>query len=491
MISLSLATLDDVHADVGRPAYARADLSAGILHFGIGNFHRAHQAMYLDRLFSAGIARDWAIVGAGVFEGERILRDTLAQQDWLTTLVEQSAEASEARVLGSIVDFVEPANAAATIARMVQSDIRIVSLTITEGGYFLDAAGAFDPTHTAIQDDAASPDTPKTVFGMILAALRARREAGALPFTIMSCDNIPHNGAVTRETLTGLARLSDPAFADWIAASVAFPNSMVDRITPATSDRERDIVVEEYGIIDGWPVFCEDFTQWVLEDNFPLGRPPFEEVGVQFVENVAPFELMKLRILNGGHAAIAYPAALMDIHFVHDAMAHPVIRDYLRALHVREIIPTVPPVPGIDLFEYADRVTRRFANPKIADTIPRLCHDGSNRQPKFILPTLRDALAAGSAMECLALESALWCRYCAGTTASGASIPPNDPDWDLLSKTAIAARHTPRVWLELEGVYGDLSANAELVERFGFWLSRIWRDGPEEAIRAWIASVDA
>ncbi len=491
MTRLSLDTLDALPAHVGRPCYARADLSAGIVHFGIGNFHRAHQAAYLDRLMSAGKAQDWAIVGAGVFEGERRLRDTLAAQDWLTTLVEQSAESSEAKVIGSMVDFIEPADAAAIIARMVQPDIRIVSLTITEGGYFLDARGHFDPAHSAIRADAATPDTPGTVFGMILAALRARREAGTPPFTVMSCDNIPHNGMVTRETLTGLARLSDPAFAEWVTDAVAFPNSMVDRITPATSDRERAIVAGDYGIEDGWPVFCEDFTQWVLEDHFPSGRPPFEEVGAQFVDDVAPFELMKLRILNGGHAAIAYPAALMDIHFVHDAMADPVIRAYLRALHRHEIIPTVPPVPGIDLAGYADRVERRFANPKIADTIPRLCHDGSNRQPKFILPTLRDALEAEGNIDGLALESAFWCRYCAGTTASGAIIAPNDPDWARLSETATAARKTPHIWLDMDGVYGDLATNARFVERFAFWLDTVWQQGPRDAIRTWLSMTGA
>lgn len=485
-VTLSLSTLSDLPETVGRPTYARADITAGILHFGVGNFHRAHQAMYLDKLFNAGESRDWALVGAGVFEGEKKGRDILAAQDWLTTLVEQEADHSEAHVLGSMVDFVEPANGPAIIARMAQPDIRIVSTTITEGGYFLDSNDKFDPTHPAIAADAADPANPKTVFGLILAGLRARQAAGLAPFTIMSCDNIPHNGAVMRGTLTGLARLSDPDFADWIAENVAFPNGMVDRITPATTDRERAILADDFGVADGWPVFCEGFTQWVLEDHFPLGRPAFEKVGVQFVEDVAPFELMKLRILNGGHAVIAYPGGLMDIEYVHEAMEHPLIRAFLRKIESKEIIPTVPPVPDTDLNGYFDLIERRFSNPKIGDTVRRLCLDGSNRQPKFIVPTLRDALGQGGQIDGLALESALWCRYCAGVSDSGAEIAPNDPNWDSLQRTALEARTTPQAWLAQKTIYGDLADDSRLSEAFARWLKQLWADGTEATLQAYL-----
>ncbi|NDV01597.1 mannitol dehydrogenase family protein [Pseudoroseicyclus tamaricis] len=487
-VKLSLSTLDALPGEVSRPAYARADLSAGILHFGVGNFHRAHQAMYLDRLFNAGQSRDWAIVGAGVFAGEQKGRAVLQEQDWLTTLVEQEADASEARVIGSMVEFVEPADSAAIIARMAEPDIRIVSLTITEGGYFLDSDDNFDPTHPDIAADAATPEQPKTVFGMILAGLRARRDKGLAPFTVMCCDNIPHNGAVTRRTLTGLARLSDAAFAQWVEENVAFPNGMVDRITPGTGDRERRILAEDFGVEDGWPVFCEGFVQWVLEDDFPLGRPAFEEVGVQFVPDVAPFELMKLRILNGGHATIAYPGGLMDIHFVHEAMENDLIRAFLRKLEEEEIIPMVPPVPDTDLHEYFDLIETRFSNPKIGDTIRRLCLDGSNRQPKFIVPTLRDALKQGGSIEGLALESALWCRYCAGTTDSGAEIAPNDPAWDRLVPWALEAKERPEAWLEMKGIYGELGADPRFAEAFARWLRHLWAEGTEATLRAYLGS---
>ncbi len=485
-VKLSLANLDALPEGVGRPAYARADLSAGILHFGVGNFHRAHQAMYLDKLMSMGKAQDWALVGAGVFEGEKKGRAVLEAQDWLTTLVEQEANHSEARVLGSMIDFVEPADAPAIIARMAQDDIRIVSMTITEGGYFLDSSDRFDPTHPAMVADAKNPGAPVTVFGMILQGLRARREAGLPPFTVMCCDNIPHNGTVTRNTLTGLARMSDPEFADWIVANVSFPNSMVDRITPATTDRERKILADDFGVEDGWPVFCEGFTQWVLEDDFPLGRPPFEEAGAQFVPDVAPFELMKLRILNGGHATIAYPAGLMDIHFVHEAMENDLVRAFLRKLEETEIMPNVPPVPDTDLADYFDLIERRFSNPKIGDTVRRLCLDGSNRQPKFIVPTLRDALKGGGPVDGLALESALWCRYCAGTTDSGAVIEPNDPNWDALVPVALAARERPQAWLEQKAIYGDLGNDPRFAGPFACWLESLWTKGTAETLRNYL-----
>ncbi|MCW1933853.1 mannitol dehydrogenase family protein [Pararhodobacter zhoushanensis] len=481
-VPLSQATLTTLPESVAAPGYDRAALTPGILHFGVGNFHRAHQAMYLDRLFAQGQSLDWALVGAGVFEGEKKGRAVLQAQDWLTTLVEQEADHSTARVLGSMIDYLEPADAPAIIARMAQADIRIVSLTITEGGYFLDAQDRFDPTHPAIVADAASPEAPKTAFGMMIAALKARRAAGIPPFTVMCCDNIPHNGVVTKNALCGLARLSDPAFADWIADNVAFPNAMVDRITPATGDRERAILAQDFGVTDGWPVFCEGFTQWVLEDNFPLGRPKLEAVGAQFVDDVAPFELMKLRILNGGHAVIAYPAGLMDIHFVHEAMEHPLIRAFLRKIEETEIMPQVPPVPDTDLPAYVALIERRFSNPKIGDTVRRLCLDGSNRQPKFIIPTLRDALKNGGAYSGLALECALWARYCAGVTDTGVPIDPNDPNWDRLVPVAQQARRRPQAWLEQDAIYGDLAGHAGFAAQFAHWLHMLWQDGTAKTL---------
>jgi mannitol 2-dehydrogenase len=304
----------------------------------------------------------------------------------------------------------------------------------------------------------------------------------------MSCDNLPGNGHVTADAVAGLVGLIDRDDASWIREAVAFPNGMVDRITPATSERERQSLRDDFGIEDSRPVFCEDFRQWVLEDRFPAGRPRLEEVGVQFVADVAPFELMKIRILNGGHAAIAYPAGLLDIHFVHEAMQDAQIAGFLSALLDDEVIPVVPPVPDTDLTDYKRTIERRFANPKIGDTIRRLCLDGSNRQPKFILPTLRDALQAGRSIEGLALVSALWCRYCYGETESGRPIAPNDPSWPRLNAEAQRARFTPDAWLQMRDIYGNLPNDQRFRDAFCRALQGIWQAGTRASIDAFLAS---
>lgn len=486
-IKLCEAALDAIGARAAVPAYDRSRLTAGILHFGVGNFHRAHQAVYLDDLFNLGRDHDWAIVGAGVMAFDARMRDLLVGQDFLTTVVEQEAEHSAARVTGPMIDFLAPGDRAGILARLSEPAIRIVSLTITEGGYFIDpATGRFNPEHPAIAADARSPGDPQTVFGLIVEGLRLRRDAGAGPFTVMSCDNIPHNGAVARNAVIGLANLTDAGLAAWIASEVTFPNGMVDRITPATGEREKQICAREYGIADEWPAFCEGFRQWVLEDKFCAGRPGLEHAGVQFVEDVTPYEHMKIRILNGGHAIIAYPAGLMDIHFVHEAMENDLVRAFLAKVEQEEIIPVLPPVPGIELGAYFATVCRRFANPKIGDTIRRLCLDGSNRQPKFIVPSVADNLAAGGPIEGLALESALWCRYCHGTTDSGQPIEANDPNWSRLQARARLAKSDPSAWLAMGDIYGEAGAHPAFREAFALWLKALWRDGAQATLKTYL-----
>lgn len=469
------------------PAYDRTRLTPGIVHIGLGNFHRAHQAVYLDDLFALGEGHDWAIIGAGVRPADAAMREALKAQDCLSTVIELDPTGRRARRIGAMIDFlpVERGNGA-LIAAMAKPEIRIVSLTVTEGGYFMDSAGRLDTGAPDIQADAASPDAPETAFGAILAALKRRRAAGVPPFTVMSCDNLPGNGQVTRQVVVGLARLSDPDFADWVEAHVAFPNGMVDRITPATGARERAMAAA-FGLDDPVPVTCEPFRQWVLEDHFPAGRPALEEVGVVFTEHVHAYEAMKIRILNGGHAIIAYPGGLMDVDLVHEAMEQPLISAFLDKVEREEIIPIVPPVPDTDLHDYYAVIRERFANPEVADTVRRLCLDGSNRQPKFIVPSIRDNRAAGRLPLGLILESALWCRYCAGTSDSGTPIAPNDPNWAELSARAQLAKDDPAVWLAMSEVYGDLGSDPEVVVAFAQALRALWAKGARAVLTDYLA----
>lgn len=399
----------------------------------------------------------------------------------------QSAIGRDARITAPMIDYAPVANSAAILGVLIDPRVRIVSLTVTEGGYFIDSeTGRFDDQHSAIQSDLKDPLEPKTVFGLIVRALALRQECGVGPFTVMSCDNLPHNGVVTRGAVLGMAKLIDPALADWIELNVTFPNGMVDRIAPATGERERQLVRDEYGIADNAPVFCEDYLQWVLEDKFVAGRPALEKVGVQFVEDVTPYETMKVRILNGGHALIAYAAGLMDIEFGSDAMQEPLIQQFLERVEREEILPVVPPVPDTDLTAYLALVQRRFANPCIGDTVRRLCHDGSNRQPKFIVSTIRDQWAIGGSIEGLALACALWCRYCYGTTESGSSIEPNDPSWERLQQVAAESKARPSAWLEMRDVYGDLIEYEHFAARFSDALDSLWRDGTRATLSRYL-----
>lgn len=487
-IALNQDSLGKLPGNVSVPSYDRSALSAGIVHIGVGNFHRAHQAIYMDRLFSLGEDHDWGLVGAGIKQYDAAMRSKLLAQDWLSTIVELDPSGFTARICGSMIDFVD-VDPVALIDRLSEPDIRIVSMTITEGGYFVDeSTGGFNASHPDVQYDIENVHAPQTVFGVLIAAIEKRREKGLESFTIMSCDNLPENGVVARRSVLGMAKLLSPDLAEWIAANIAFPNSMVDCITPATSDREKEMVAEHFGVIDAVPVACEPFRQWVLEDNFPSGRPALEKVGVEFVRDVAPYELMKLRILNGGHAAIAYPAALMGIHFVHDAMVEPCITGFLSKLENTEIIPTVPAVPGVNFYKYLEQVVERFSNKEVGDTIPRLCLDGSNRQPKFILPTIFERLADNAPIDGLALEVALWCRYCAGTDDEGNFIEVVDENADRLRANALLAKSNPKAFLDMGDIFGTLGNDEKFVTAFSSALQSLWTQGTKATLVAYMSS---
>lgn len=485
-IPLGNDTLADLPEAVLRPTYDRARLAPGIVHIGLGNFHRAHQAWYLHRLMQEGRAHDWAILGAGVRAQDDATRTKLLAQDCLTTLIELGPDGSSAEVTGAMIGFVpvEEGNGS-LIAAMADPRIRIVSLTVTEGGYFVDpTTGAFDAGHQDIRHDAANPEAPRTAFGAMIAALRRRRDAGAGPFTGQSCDNLQGNGRILRQTVVSLARLSDPELADWIDRHCTFPNSMVDCIVPATGPGEIALA-RRLGIADAAPVTHENFRQWVIEDDFCAGRPDWDKVGAVFSERVHDYERMKIRILNGGHQVLANAGELLSCETIADCLADTDIRAFFQKVQRDEIVPYVAQVPGMTPGAYAELIARRFSNQSIRDTTRRVAFDGSSRHPGFILPILRDALAAGGPVDGLALTEALWARMCAGQREDGAAIAPNDPRWETLEASAREAATRPLAWLEQSHIYGDLARNARFAAAFEDCLSRIWASGTRAALRAY------
>ncbi|MGB0957302.1 MAG: mannitol dehydrogenase family protein, partial [Litorivicinus sp.] len=379
---------------------------------------------------------------------------------------------------------VEPENGA-LIACLSRPEIRIAALTVTEGGYYVDSAtGQFDAQHADIQFDAANPATPKTAFGAIVAALRLRRDSGAGPMTAQSCDNLQGNGAVLRQTVVGLARLSDPELAAWIDANCSFPNSMVDCIVPATGARELELA-KTVGVNDAAPVTHENFRQWVIEDDFCAGRPDWDKVGAQFTSNVHDFEMMKIRILNGGHQVISVPGELLSVESISGCMQDADIRQLFVTIAQREVAPHVKAVPNMTPDSYIELIHSRFSNPKIVDTTRRVAFDGSSRHPGFILPTVREGIAAGQSIRGLALVEAAWARMCAGTREDGSLIEANDPNWAHLNAVALQAKDDPAAWLAMTNIYGDLGQNEAFSSAFAHWLTAIWKDGTRAAIQAY------
>ncbi|AMS17921.1 mannitol dehydrogenase [Pseudomonas chlororaphis] len=429
-MKLNRHNLHHLAPEVRLPAYDLAETRQGMVHIGVGGFHRAHQAYYTDALMNTGEGLDWSICGVGLRAEDRRARDDLAGQDYLFTLFELGdSDAAEVQVIGAISDMLLAEDGArALIDKLADPQIRIVSLTITEGGYCIDdSSGEFMAHLPQIQHDLAHPQQPQTVFGFLCAALAQRRAAGVAAFTLMSCDNLPHNGAVTRKALLAFAGQRDADLRDWIAANVSFPNAMVDRITPMTSTAHRLQLHDQHGIDDAWPVVCEPFAQWVLEDKFVSGRPAWEKVGVQFTDDVTPYEEMKIKLLNGSHLALTYLGFLKGYRFVHETMADPLFVAYMRAYMDLDVTPQLAPVPGIDLCAYKDTLVARFSNRAIADQLERVCSDGSSKLPKFSVPTLNRLIADGRDTERAALVVAAWARYLKGVDENGETYRIPDP----------------------------------------------------------------
>jgi len=495
MTALNASALPEIAArgEVAVPDYPLDERTVGIVHFGVGGFHRAHQAMFLDQLMNSGRDRDWAICGVGLLPGDARMRDALTTQDGLYTLVTKAPDGTrDPRVIGSIATYLfAPDDPEAVLAQMTDPSVRIVSLTVTEGGYnYNPSTGEFQFESEAVAADLATRfdsagadavgragedgdgvntahrvGTPRTMFGYVVEALRRRREAGTAPFTVMSCDNVRGNGDLAKRMILAYARRrdekglhGDAPIADWIESDVAFPNCMVDRITPVTAPEDIEMIASDYAIDDAWPVVSEDFVQWVLEDEFPTGRPAYEEVGVQMVEDVEPYELMKLRLLNCSHQAIAYFGLLLGQTYADEAAVDEHLAPFTRTLYMdHEGTPAVPEVPGIDLTAYKDELMARFANREVKDTLARLAAESSDRIPTWLVPVIQENLAAGRDVSASAAIVASWARYAEGTGE-------NDEEWPVVDRLrdrvmAAAATHDedPLAFLRDEELFGDLA----------------------------------
>jgi mannitol 2-dehydrogenase len=469
------------------PQYDRSTVRVGIVHFGVGGFHRAHQAMYVDRLLNKGLANDWGICGVGVMPGDKRMRDALVGQDGLYTLVIEHPDGTrEPHVIGSIVDFrYAPDDPDAVIELIADPATRIISLTVTEGGYNIrDDDGAFDTDNPDVRHDLDGGEAPVTVFGLVAAGMARRRDRGVPSPTIVSCDNIVENGNVARRAFISYTELSDPALARWMHDHTHFPNSMVDRITPVTTPDVPEQLEADFGVADAWPVATEPFTSWVLEDDFADGRPPFEEAGVQLVDDVAPYEMMKLRLLNASHQSLCYFAYLAGYRFVHDAAQDPVIAEFLRRYMDSEATPTLRPVPGIDLADYKRTLLERFANAYVRDTVARLCAESSDRIPKWLLPVVHDNLRSGGPVRLAAATVASWARYAEGVDEDGESINVVDRLAESLVPLARSQRDDPTAFIANRAVFGDLADEPRFVEPYLWALDSLHRNGSRATLEA-------
>jgi mannitol 2-dehydrogenase len=469
------------------PTYDRRRVTPGVVHVGVGGFHRAHQAMYHDRLLNQGGSPDWGICGVGVMAADEEMKEVLDAQDGLYTLVLKHSDGTyEPRVIGSIVEYLfAPDDPEAVIERMAAESTRIVSLTITEGGYNInDLTGEFDVANPDVVHDLRPGAAPRTTFGLITEALRRRRSLGLAPFTVMSCDNLQGNGHLTKRVFTDFARLRDTELGDWIESEVRFPNSMVDRITPVTTDADRAEIRERFGIDDRWPVVCEPFTQWVLEDSFTAGRPRYEDVGVQLVDQVEPYELMKLRLLNASHQAMCYFGYLAGYRLVHEAAQDPLFQAFLLGYMNEEASPTLPPVPGVDLDGYKHTLIERFSNPQVRDTIARLCAQSSDRIPKWLLPVVREQLATGGEIKRSAAVVASWARYAEGVDEQGEPIEVVDRLADSLMRLARRQREDPDAFIANRDVFGNLVDDKRFVTAYRSALASLHQRGARATLES-------
>lgn len=478
--ALSQATLDQISKEVSIPKYNRSALTTGIVHIGVGGFHRAHQAYYMHQLFNKELAHNWGIIGVGLMERDRAMYEALNGQDGLYTLVVQHPEGSvDAEVIGAIQKMHLAIDEAAEVIDLLASpETKIISLTITEGGYNFDPnTEEFIFDNPDIEHDLTHPDSPKTVFGYLTTSFLRRYELAAKGVTVLSCDNVQHNGDMAKKCILAFAKAQNPKLADWIETHVSFPNAMVDRITPVTTAETRNYISKNFNITDAAPVNCEPFIQWVIEDNFIQGRPPLEEVGVQFVEDVTAYEHMKLRLLNAGHSVVGITGAIHGYPTIDACVQDETIAQFLRTYLNVEATPMLAPVAGINVDEYIDTLITRFSNPNIKDSVGRICSESSAKLPKFLIPTILDNLKKEGSIRLGTFVLAAWCYYNdKQVNEKGEELEILDVLANELHRYAKKTESDNLAFLDLEVVFGDLKNNERFVQTYKEMITLIYQE---------------
>jgi fructuronate reductase len=468
--------------EVSRPSYDRAEVRPGIVHLGLGAFHRAHQAAIVDDCLNAGDL-GWGIVGASLRSADT--RDALSPQDGLYTLSVAGASGETLRVVGSIVScLVAPEDPAALLDAMTKLETRIVTLTVTEKAYLRDASGDLDLAHPDIAWDLANPGRPRTVHGFLVESIAKRRAAGVPPFTVLSCDNLPANGATLKRLAVAFAAAREPELGAFVEGEVAFPSSMVDRIVPATTDADRARIAARLGVADAWPVSTEPFLQWVVEDDFPSGRPDWHRFGVEMVRDVAPFEEMKLRLLNGSHSSIAYLGLLMGQETVSDAFADPLIRRFV-SNYWDEAAASLPADAGLDPASYTAQLVQRYDNAALRHRTAQIANDGSQKLPQRIIAAALERLSAGGSVRHLMLAPAAWL---AAASARGGDLPaghftdPLDGALTAIFSKGGDARDVTRAAFDAAGFAAGAQERDTLIDIAAAHLDGLWRNGAKATL---------
>ncbi|MDR0474473.1 MAG: mannitol dehydrogenase family protein [Treponema sp.] len=458
-IKLNRNNLKKITGPVKVPSYSSAGLSPSIVHIGLGNFHRSHQAVYQDELLNRNLDKS-GIFAVNLIPDSFPLGPIMEKQDNLYTLITKPPFAeAEIRIIGSIMGYlnISQSEAAkeAALARIAYEKTSIVSLTVTEGGYYFNKE-TFEPNpnEAAVQRDMENPQDPKTAAGFLAAALERRFRENRKALTVVCCDNVPQNGKVLQSSVMFFCREHRREILPWLEDNVSFPSSMVDRITPATTQALIEELETKYGISDEHPVCGEDFRQWVLEDNFKTQVPDYAACGVQLVKEVEPYELMKMRLLNGSHSALAYAGYLLGCRFVDEGITNPLLGNFIRNHYMEEVTPTLEPVPGINIKAYKDTLVSRFSNKNISDTILRLASQGTSKIPGFILNPLADTVRRQLPHSAMIFALASWARFLSGRDEQGKGILIEDENSPAICAAAGSAQRDPGTFLVTAGLKG-------------------------------------